>query len=526
MNGTKKRMLSLLSTVFYYVVLHAQTGIPNNQDCIDAIPVCQTTYNQVNSYAGTGNVPNEINDTLSCLQSGEKNDVWYTFTVQSSGMLNFSIFPKDTNDDYDWALFNLTNNSCSDIFWNANIQTSCNYCSNIGCQGVTGANGQQNGPCGAQDMPEVPVVAGQVYVLNVSNYSASQKGYILDFSQSTAMIYDTTHPVMRSVSAISCLGGDSLHVQFSKNIMCNTVQTTDFSLTGPGGTYAVTSATSPVCAMGVPYSRSYDLLISPAIIAPGTYTLHLVGPVTDICGNVALYPAALSFQIGPIRILHDSVLVHCNNNTADIHIQVSGGNGALTYAWTPNISTGDSVLGVGPGTYAVLISDNNHCFVLDSFHIKPVAPLFLALSPSDSICEGQSVKLQAIVTGGSGVYTYSWSPGIIAQDTVTLSPGSSLTYYLTVTDQNHCKAGPDSTRITVIPAPVAAFDADTLLGCSPLKVHFQAQTTGNPGCAYQWRFGDGGNGSSTAVIHTYTGAGCETVTLTVTAPGGQCSATR
>ncbi|MFI5149948.1 MAG: hypothetical protein ACHQRM_09465 [Bacteroidia bacterium] len=62
---------------------------------------------------------------------------------------------------------------------------------------MTGVNGQQGGPCGAQNMPEVPVLAGQVYVLNVSNYSSSQKGYMLDFSQSTAMIYDTTHPIHR-----------------------------------------------------------------------------------------------------------------------------------------------------------------------------------------------------------------------------------------------------------------------------------------------------------------------------------------
>ena len=506
--------------------LKAQSTVPNNQDCIDAIPVCQSTYNQINSYSGTGNVPNEINDTMSCLLSGEKNDVWYTFTVQSSGMLNFSIFPKDTNDDYDWALFNLTNNSCSDIFSNASIQTSCNYCSNIGCQGVTGANGQQNGPCGAQDMPQVPVVAGQVYVLNVSNYSSSQHGYILDFSQSTAMIYDTTHPKLRTVSTLNCGGGDSISVEFSKNIVCSSVQTTDFSLTGPGGPYIVTVATSKACVMGLPYSRTYNIVVNPAVTLPGTYTFQLVGPVTDVCGNVALYPAGVSFNISPIQIVKDSIITHCNLNNADIIVQVSGGTPPLTYSWSPHISNGDTALGVAPGTYSLLISDNSHCQAKDSFVVKTGTPMTLWMNPSDTICNGQSVTLRAMVTGGSGVYTYSWDQGLIGKDTITVGPGASLTYSVFVTDANHCVAGPDSTRVIVMPMPTAFFAADTLSGCSPVKAFFQAATAGNTGCVYRWLFGDGDSANTAAVNHVYATPGCETVTLTVTAPGGHCFAVK
>ncbi|HRP58682.1 MAG TPA: hypothetical protein PK833_00105, partial [Vicingus sp.] len=81
---------------------------PTVQDCLGAIPVCQNVYVETNSYSGVGNVPDEIDpDGPSCMNSGEKNDVWYTFTTQTSGNICFTIDPIGS-DDYDWAVYNLT----------------------------------------------------------------------------------------------------------------------------------------------------------------------------------------------------------------------------------------------------------------------------------------------------------------------------------------------------------------------------------------------------------------------------------
>jgi len=49
---------------------------PTPQDCAGAIPVCMNHYSQTLSFSGTGNVANEITPSISCLGSGEKNDVW------------------------------------------------------------------------------------------------------------------------------------------------------------------------------------------------------------------------------------------------------------------------------------------------------------------------------------------------------------------------------------------------------------------------------------------------------------------
>src|SRR5574337_507039 len=120
-----KRFLLLVAG--FFLLLHGYAQVPTNQDCLDAIPICQNVYSTTVSYSGEGNYPNEINNSSSCLGSGELNDVWYTFTVQQSGNLNFTITPNNSADDYDWAVYNLTNNNCSDIFTNPALEVSCNY---------------------------------------------------------------------------------------------------------------------------------------------------------------------------------------------------------------------------------------------------------------------------------------------------------------------------------------------------------------------------------------------------------------
>ena len=107
-------------------------------DCLGAVPICTNFYACATQANGQGALPNEINAANSCLLSGERNGCWYTFTVQTSGNLNFTITPIN-NDDYDWALYNLSNATCSQIFSNPALEVSCNY---SGTPGPTGPNGQ------------------------------------------------------------------------------------------------------------------------------------------------------------------------------------------------------------------------------------------------------------------------------------------------------------------------------------------------------------------------------------------------
>lgn len=185
----------MVTALLLPIQIYAQT--PTVQDCLGAIPLYQTVYHQDSSFSGTGNFPNEISTSgcpASCLLSGELNDVWYIFTVQSTGNLCFNIIPNSSSDDYDWAVFNLTNASCADIYSDSSLMVSCNYSATAD---TTGANGFDSTQCAAASDGKynalIPVVAGETFVLNISNFSQTQGGYTLDFSCTDTTIFTATH---------------------------------------------------------------------------------------------------------------------------------------------------------------------------------------------------------------------------------------------------------------------------------------------------------------------------------------------
>src|ERR1035438_9240008 len=104
----------LLITFFVSSSLTLFSQAPTVQDCLGAIPVCQPIYSTTQSYTGHGNVYPEIHNNSACplCMDGEINDVFYTFTVQTSGIFRFTLTPNNQNNDYDWELFNMTNATC------------------------------------------------------------------------------------------------------------------------------------------------------------------------------------------------------------------------------------------------------------------------------------------------------------------------------------------------------------------------------------------------------------------------------
>lgn len=344
----------------------------NNQDCLGAIPVCQGIYEQATSYSGTGFVSGEINPAISCLNSGEKNDVWYVLTVQSSGLLYFTITP-NAPSDYDWALFNLTNNVCEDIQNIEELEVSCNY---DGATQPTGANGNQ----GQQNEPPVPVIAGETYVLNVSNFSTNQTGYMLDFTVSTAGIYDTQIPALSEVLPIPCFSSE-LTVRFSEFVLCSSVSLSDFVLIGPSGPIPIISYSATGCQGGGNHDRDYTLVTS-SMLLDGSYELQLNGEVEDLCGN-ASQPSSLEFSIydnQPVP-LEVSSNVPCLGSTLNLE---STFYNSASYEWTgPSgfYSTLQSpqlinVSSSASGTYTVAVTLRNDCvFTADINVVVGSAPL-------------------------------------------------------------------------------------------------------------------------------------------------------
>jgi len=437
----------LLSTT----LCSAQT--PTVQDCLGAIPICQNTYSTTNSYVGQGNYPGEINTSTSCL-AGETNSVWYIFTAQTSGYFSFVLTPNNTSgsgDDYDWAVFDLTNANCSDIYTNPGIQISCNSWGSLnsfnGLTGASSAHGgttNSNGPGDLNGPPwncDIPVVAGGTYVLMVDNWTSSQYGYSIDFSSSSAQIFDNVPPYISNVHTPIVCGTTSLIIDFSENILCSTVQAADFTITGPGGPYTVTNATGSNCLSGGTQENTFTLTISPAITTGGAYNVNLVttaGSVTDLCGNIA--PAgSLPFTVSVVSADITSFMdANCGLNNGTATVTPTGGSGTYTYSWntTPPQTTA-TASGLGAGTYIVTVT-NGSCQAMDTITIGNIGGIAATISTTIPDTCGKNVgAASVVVNSGQTPYSYLWNttPAQTSSNAINLSGGS---YHVTVTDANNC----------------------------------------------------------------------------------------
>lgn len=142
-------------------------------------------------------------------------------------------------------------------------------------------------------------------------------------------------------------------------------------------------------------------------------------------------------------------------------------------------------------------------------------PPAISLGADVAICTGSSTSIGATATGGSGSFTYSWSPasGLSATNTaiVTASPASTTSYVLTVTDNLNCGTNDaDTITVTVNSLPVVTLGSNiTQCGGS---VTLDAQ---NAGATYLW------NDNSTSQTLTTSSSGTYSVVVT---DGNGCSA--
>ena len=427
---------SLFVLVFLFIVSPLLAQVPTTQDCLGAIPVCQDVYVQPNSFSGAGNYPGEINGPASCLGS-EVNSVWYTFTVQTSGDLSFTLTPNGS-DDYDWAVYNLTNNICADIFTNPALEVSCNF---YGLPGPTGPNGNllPNGTLSPWSELVIPVLAGETYVILISNYnSINQTGYTLDFSASTAQIFDNIPPAIDEILPPIACGATNISFAFTENVLCNTVDPADFQITGPGGPYTVTAVNSPLCAAGATYTSIYDLTVTPAITTSGAYNLALVGTVTDLCGNVGILNTGDNFSVTALDVTVATSQTSCFYFEATATVVNGMGTPPYNYSWSTNpVQNTPTATNLGNGTYQVTVTDAGGC-IGSAFAVITVVPtLVLTTASTPADCGVPNGSATVTVNIGTGPFTYVWNPPVAGNtgSATNLLPG---TYSVTITDANNC----------------------------------------------------------------------------------------
>ena len=333
------RILLLFIAVFIVSDAAGQKCTQLGQNPETAFPVCGTSVfsqSQV-PICGVREVPSPCNTALIT----DKNPYWYKFTCYTSGTLGFVITPANLNDDYDWQIFDITNESPAAVYSKSSLFVACNW---SGESGVTGASDDGNSLTVCEGlgrplwsaMPDL--IAGHEYIMLVSHFTDSQSGYTLAFGGGSADITDPTIPSLQLAAAI-CTGTE-IHVKLNKQMKCASIagdgsdfSLSDFSLSTPSSN--IISAQSVLCNDGFTTDTLVLTLDQP--LPAGYYSLNVkIGSdnnsLLDNCDN-NMPDGSVGF------IVHENVSADftyvlkegCVQDTVDF--SHDGANNTLTWNW-------------------------------------------------------------------------------------------------------------------------------------------------------------------------------------------------
>ncbi|HWY97631.1 MAG TPA: gliding motility-associated C-terminal domain-containing protein, partial [Bacteroidia bacterium] len=242
-------------------------------------------------------------------------------------------------------------------------------------------------------------------------------------------------------------------------------------------------------------------------LAAGTYTCN----ITDAHGCTTNIKAT---DTGPTSPLVASIGSFSNvkcygipTGTADVN--VTGGTTPYTYNWSPSGGSGPVATTLGAGTYTCQVTDSNGCTGTATVSITQPANALTVSNDDTAICSGGTATLHASASGGTPSYKYMWSAGSTIS-TQVVSPTSSSTYTVGVTDANGCQASvPDI--VTISPPLIQGKVTGPSPVCAGSTIILIDSVGGGVGTTnYVWS--NGGTGSS--VIVTPSGNTTYSVTAT------------
>jgi hypothetical protein len=246
--------------------------------------------------------------------------------------------------------------------------------------------------------------------------------------------------------ANGCMIEDSVVIDGAGTIQATETHT-DVSCNGTNDGTATVNVTGGDGSEIYTWTPNVSTTSTASNLAAGTYVVDISNgscstQVTIVIGQASLITASE---------VHDDVTC---NGAADgsITITAAGGSGALTYDWTPNVSSGASATGLSGGMYTIVISDSTQqCPATIIVTVAENAPIVLTMSSSPASCLLTNGSATVVATGGAGGYSYSWSN---SGTTSTISNIGTGSYTVDVMDANGCiesgSVNVNSTGVTAI----------------------------------------------------------------------------
>lgn len=568
-----------MKSLFFFILFSTTLAFAQPNDCSEAVPGCSTpsfpiapnnpSTNTIDFTAGSISNPstNPQGFNSGCLLSGETSSTFITINVISNGTLAWSIIGPN-GGCFDWIMWAMPNASltqaCAGINGNTLGPVACNW--NGTCNGNTGmAPPGQLPPNGSASSYQNPlsVLAGQSYLLCLSNYSGTSQNVNLNF-------FGTAN-VSCSVSAPDqtiCLGSSA------------TVNIATPGLTSPQFTWITTTGVSNTSAgSNVIVTPTVTTTYSVQVYQPATttsssftdtavFTINVVPPPTPnagiddtVClgqpiflnGSISSATNTPSWQylttgITPtptvsfapnFNVLNPTVTVNQtglyqfilreNNTVCGIRrdtvrvlvSQISQTTSAVSptcagfsdgqihinspdadeYSFDNGITWQvDSFSVVFPaGTYSVCSRNAFGCQICTSVTVVDPADVTIAVSNDTLICQNGTANLVASATGGIS-YDFHWDHTTNLDPNQLVSPIINTTYTVYAENENGC-ISPSETIVVSVREPITGSITPDVTICPGYPTTLTADALGGIGVPYTftWSSGEVAQGPSSTI---------------------------
>lgn len=257
--------------------------------------------------------------------------------------------------------------------------------------------------------------------------------------------------------------------------MCNGLSLAN----GSGGTAPYTYAWPSGATPTLP--NNSDLCI-------GSHTVT----VTDNNGCTATATVTIADQPGPTiasLVFAEPSCFGGSDGTATV--AVSGGTGTVAILWNdPASQTTTLASGLQAGNICVTLTDANNCTATNCITITQPSALAAVADLDQTICSGTSAQIFGSGAGGTAPYTVTWTSGTTGSATmVTVTPTTTTTYCMFVTDDKGCISPPDCATITVTPPLSISVIADPTI-CDGQTTTLLADAAGGNGGPYTFTWVD------------------------------------
>lgn len=231
-------------------------------------------------------------------------------------------------------------------------------------------------------------------------------------------------------------------------------------------------------------SANTSTLINPVHVfsGSGTYTVKLL--YHKLCGKDSILQT-LSINGPTLNIMTTPVTCSLAGSAS---VSASGGGGAFSYTWLPLSQNTSSIsAGFSPGTYTVSVFDIvAGCILTETVSVVSNTLITLAVNNSNLLCNAiNNATAAAQVSGGTGNYSYLWSP--LSQISTSVGGLAAGAYTLTVSDITSSCSASTSFIVSQPPPLLTSIISNTNSACVGNSITLVSSVNGGfPPYSYSW----------------------------------------